>query len=123
MGDLGGGTPGPTDDPWIFFLVNVATVAAVVAFPLGLQIAWTIGTPLLYGIVRAVQAQGDAAYTATVALDVSFTLILGGVLLTFGWLYRSVAANVDQARQTPWRAMRLRRRSRRARASAWRWRR
>ncbi len=93
-----GATPGPTDDPWIFFLVNVATVAAVVAFPLGLQIAWTIGTPLLYGVVRAVQAQGDAAYTATVALDVSFTLILGGVLLTFGWLYRSVAANVDQAR-------------------------
>ncbi len=68
-----GATPGPTDDPWIFFLVNVATVAAVVAFPLGLQIAWTIGTPLLYGVVRALQAQGDAAYTATVALDVSFT--------------------------------------------------
>lgn len=93
-----GPAPVPTEDPWIYYLVNVATVASVVAFPLGPQIAWTIGTPLLYGVVRAVQSRGQADFAASIALDVSFTLILGSVLLTLGWMYRSVAANVDQSR-------------------------
>ncbi len=42
-----GPTPAPTEDPWIFYLVNVATVASVVAFPLVLQIVWTVATPIL----------------------------------------------------------------------------
>ncbi|MDQ1083238.1 MULTISPECIES: sensor histidine kinase [Microbacterium] len=90
--------PTPTQDPWVFYLVNVATFASIVAFPLTLQIAWTIATPILYGSVRLMQARGEGDYVVTVALDVSFALILGSVLLTLGWMYRSVAANVDQAR-------------------------
>lgn len=93
-----GPAPVPTQDPWIFYLVNVATVASVVAFPIGLQVSWTIVTPLLYGAARLMQARGDADFLPTVALDSSFALILGSVLLTLGWMYRSIAANVDQAR-------------------------
>ncbi len=94
----GGPAPTPTENPWIFYLVNVATVSTIVAFPLPLQIVWTVATPLLFGVVRLLQAGGRPDFVLPVILDVTFALILGSVLLTLGWMYRSIAANVDQAR-------------------------
>ncbi|KAA9153102.1 ATP-binding protein [Microbacterium lushaniae] len=94
----GGARPVPTEEPWIFYLVNVATVATVVAFPLALQIVWTVVTPLLFGFVRLVQAGFDERFFLPVGLDVSFALILGSVVVVLGWTYRSVAANVDETR-------------------------
>ncbi|SDO51897.1 Signal transduction histidine kinase [Microbacterium sp. ru370.1] len=94
----GGPAPAPTENPWIFYLINVATVSTIVAFPLVLQIVWTVATPLLFGVVRLLQAGGQPDFVLPVALDVTFALILGSVLLTLGWMYRSIAANVDQAR-------------------------
>ncbi|KEP76155.1 histidine kinase [Microbacterium sp. SUBG005] len=94
----GGPAPAPTENPWIFYLINVATVSTIVAFPLALQIVWTVATPLLFGVVRLLQAGGQPDFVLPVALDVTFALILGSVLLTLGWMYRSIAANVDQAR-------------------------
>ncbi|WP_200826325.1 sensor histidine kinase [Microbacterium timonense] len=91
-------TPTTVDEPWIWYLINLATLAAVLAFPFPLQIVWTALVPLLFGVVRMVQVHFDAVYWPTVALDVSFTLILGGVILTLGWLFRSVAVNVDETR-------------------------
>ncbi len=96
--DGGGPAPTPTENPWIFYLVNVATVSTIVAFPLPLQIVWTVATPLLFGVVRLLQAGGRPDFVLPVILDVTFALILGSVLLTLGWMYRSIAANVDQAR-------------------------
>lgn len=93
-----GSVPDPTGQPWIWYLVNVATLAAVLAFPLPLQIAWTLLAPLLFGLVRLVQAGFDADFWFPLGLDVSFALILGGVLLALGWMFRSVAANVDDTR-------------------------
>ena len=43
-----GVVPESLDEPWIWFLVNLATLAAVLAFPLPLQIAWTVLAPLLF---------------------------------------------------------------------------
>lgn len=93
-----GSTPDITSQPWIFYLINVATVAAVLAFPLALQVAWTALTPLLYGLVRLIQARFEQDFWIPVVLDVSFALILGGILLTLGWTFRAVAANVDETR-------------------------
>lgn len=90
--------PEPTAQPWIWFLVNIATLAAMLAFPLPLQIIWTVLVPLLYGTVRVIQGRFDPENLIATGLDVSFALILGGVMLALGWLLRSVAANVDQAR-------------------------
>lgn len=90
--------PTSFDEPWIWYLVNLATLAAVLAFPFPLQIAWTILAPLLFGVVRMIQVGFDPPYLPAVALDVSFALILGGVILTLGWLFRSVAVNVDETR-------------------------
>ncbi|MDQ1122992.1 sensor histidine kinase [Microbacterium trichothecenolyticum] len=98
LATAGGPPPVPTENPWIFYLINIATLAAVVAFPLPAQIAWTVAAPLLFGGVRLLQAGGDPDFVLPVLLDVSFALILGSVLLTLAWMYRSVAVNVDQTR-------------------------
>ncbi|WP_396668675.1 sensor histidine kinase [Microbacterium sp. R86528] len=90
--------PPPTVQPWIWFLVNVATLAAVIAFPLPLQIVWTILVPLMFGVVRVIEGEFSRENFFATSLDVSFALILGGVLLALGWLFRSMAANVDETR-------------------------
>lgn len=84
--------------PWIFFLVNVGVVAAVLAFPLRLQLVWAVGVPLVYGCVRMIEGEFTATFWTTTAFDVSFTLILGLVIVALGWMFRSVAAGVDEAR-------------------------
>ena len=86
------------DQPWIFFLVNVGVVAAMLAFPVRLQFAWAVGMPFVYGYVRLVQGQFSREFWVTTAFDVSFTLILGVVIISLGWMFRSVAAGVDEAR-------------------------
>lgn len=93
-----GATPGVTEQPWIWYLVSVATVAAVLAFPMPLQIIWTAVTPVLFGVVRLFQGGFVLSSGVPVALDVSFALILGGVLLALAWVFRSAAANVDETR-------------------------
>lgn len=90
--------PSSTDEPWIWYLVNIATLAAVLAFALPLQIVWTALCPVLFGLVRLIQGGFAPDFWFAVGLDVSFALILGGVILTLGWVFRSVAANVDETR-------------------------
>ncbi|WP_203580603.1 ATP-binding protein [Microbacterium hibisci] len=90
--------PDALDEPWIWYLLNLATLAAVLAFPFPLQIVWTILAPVLFGLVRLVQVGFAQEYWVAVGLDVSFALILGGVILTLGWLFRSMAVNVDETR-------------------------
>ncbi|WEF22166.1 ATP-binding protein [Microbacterium maritypicum] len=89
---------GAGEQPWIFFLVNVGVVAAMLAFPLRLQFAWAAGMPFVYGYVRLVQGEFSREFWVTTAFDVSFTLILGVVIVSLGWMFRSVAAGVDEAR-------------------------
>ncbi|UJP10605.1 ATP-binding protein [Microbacterium sp. KUDC0406] len=89
---------GAADQPWIFFLVNIGVVAAVAAFPFALQFVWAAALPLVYGWVRLVQGGFSKEYWITTAFDVTFTLILGMVLVSLAWMFRSVAAGVDEAR-------------------------
>ncbi|MBD8022268.1 sensor histidine kinase [Microbacterium gallinarum] len=93
-----GSDPPATPQPWIWYLVNIATLAAVLAFPFPLQIVWTVLAPLLFGLVRLIQGGFATEFWFANGLDVSFALILGGVILTLGWVFRSVAANVDETR-------------------------
>ena len=89
---------GADAQPWIFFLVNVGVVAAMLAFPLRLQFAWAVGVPVVYGYVRLVQGEFSREFWVKTAFDFSFTLILGIVIISLGWMFRSVAAGVDDAR-------------------------
>ncbi|MFT4259971.1 sensor histidine kinase [Microbacterium sp.] len=84
--------------PWIFFLVNVGVVAAMLAFPLWLQFVWAACMPFVYGYVRLVQGDFSNEFWVTTGFDVSFTLILGLVIIALGWMFRSVAAGVDDVR-------------------------
>ncbi len=93
-----GSHPSPEDGPWIWLLLNIATVAAVLAFPFPLQIAWTVLVPVQYGVVRLAQAGFDPEFWAPVTLDVIYAIILGAVLVTIDQVYRAVATRVDQAR-------------------------
>ncbi|WP_243232502.1 ATP-binding protein [Microbacterium sp. CIAB417] len=87
-----------TQQPWIFFLVNVGVVAAMLAFSLRMQYVWAIGVPLGYGFVRLMQGGFEREFWITTAFDVSFTIILGLVLVSLGWMFRAVAAGVDDVR-------------------------
>lgn len=93
--DVGNDAPG---QPWIFFLVNVGVVGAMLAFPLWMQVSWAFGVPLVYGYVRLVEGGFSGSYWTSTAFDVSFTIILGIVIVSLGWMFRSVAAGVDAAR-------------------------
>lgn len=86
------------DEPWIFYLINVSTAAATLAFSLPLQIVWAAGTPLLFGIVRLIQGEFRTELWFSVSLDVSLSLILGGIIVTLPWVFRSIAIGVDEAR-------------------------
>nr|WP_201470246.1 ATP-binding protein [Microbacterium hydrocarbonoxydans] len=95
---VGVGDGAASEQPWIFFLVNVGVVAAMLAFPLWLQFTWAVGLPFVYGYVRLVEGDFSPEFWVTTAFDVSFTLILGIVIVALGWMFRSVAAGVDEAR-------------------------
>lgn len=84
--------------PWIFFLVNIGVIAAMLAFAPKLQLAWALGLPLIYGYVRLAQGDFTQSYWITTAFDVSFTLILGMVIVSLAWMFRQVAGGVDEAR-------------------------
>lgn len=84
--------------PWIFFLVNVGVVAAMLAFALRMQYIWAVAVPLIYGAVRLMQGKFERDFWITTAFDVSFTVILGLVLVSLGWMFRAVAAGVDDVR-------------------------
>lgn len=88
----------PQSQPWIFFLVNIGVVAALLAFPPRLQFAWAIGLPFVYGWVRLAEGEFTQSFWITTAFDVSFTLILGLVIVSLGWMFRQVANGVDDAR-------------------------
>jgi signal transduction histidine kinase len=94
-----GSTPTATPEPWPWFLINVATMAAVIAFPLPLQLAWTIGTPLLYGVVRLAQGGFEPAFWMSMVFEVPYSLILGSLLLTLATIFRRMASGVDSERQ------------------------
>ena len=84
--------------PWIFFLVNVGVVAAMLAFALRMQYVWAVAVPLVYGLVRLMEGDFGRDFWIMTAFDVSFTVILGLVLVSLGWMFRAVAAGVDDVR-------------------------
>ncbi|MGV9195227.1 ATP-binding protein [Microbacterium sp. MC2] len=87
-----------SEEPWIWYLLNIATTAAVLAFRIPLQVLWALLVPLLYGAVRLYQIDFRSDQIVLVVLDVVFALILAGVVLTLGWMLRSVAVGIDRTR-------------------------
>ena len=87
-----------TPEPWLWYLVNVATVAAVVAFAMPWQIIFTLGVPVLYGVVRLLRSDGSLEAWGAIVFEVPFALILGSLLLVLATAFRRLGSGVDAAR-------------------------
>jgi signal transduction histidine kinase len=85
--------------PWLWFMITVATAAAAVAFPVWLATAYLLLTPTLYGALRLTEFGGSADPVIT-ALDVIYSVLLGGAVLVIITMLRSAAAAVDAAQAT-----------------------
>ncbi|WP_350347341.1 ATP-binding protein [Agromyces sp. G08B096] len=82
--------------PWLYYLCTIATTAAVVAFPVGGAVGYTVAVPMLYGLVRLSPAGGGVG-PALAGLDAVYALILGIVVLVIITMLRQAAEAVDQA--------------------------
>ncbi|WP_159502098.1 sensor histidine kinase [Microbacterium sp. 18062] len=87
-----------TYQPWIYFLVNVATVASVIVMPMRVHLVVTLVTPLLYGFVRMLEVDFAPDAWIAVSLDSIYALILGSILLVIGWTFRTAASTIDERR-------------------------
>ncbi len=94
-----GETTSISDQPWPWFLVNVATVAALFSFPLPVQVVWCVVVPVVYGAVRLWLLGATADHVIDVALDTVFAMILASVFLVLAWMLRSLAVRIDLARE------------------------
>ncbi len=99
-----GAATDPSVQPWVWYLLNVATAAAVMAFEVVLQIVWAVLVPALYAAVRLTQIDAmptgaNAAQTVGIVLDAVFALILAGVIIALGWMLRGTAVGIDRARR------------------------
>jgi signal transduction histidine kinase len=88
----------PEDSYWLYFLLTIATTTASVALPLQIAVVYTIGAPLLYGIIRVSPPGGDTTETAAV-LDSVYSILLGGGILILIAVLRAAASGVDTAQQ------------------------
>lgn len=88
-----------TDRPWLWLMMTVATAAAAVAFPVLPAAIYLIVAPLLYGLVRLTPYGGSGALGIT-ALDVVYSILLGGAALVIITMLRSAAGKVDTAQST-----------------------
>jgi signal transduction histidine kinase len=87
------------DKPWVWFLCTVATAYATIAFRLSIAIAYTILTPIAYGVIRATPSGGGVSI-GVAALDTVYATILGGVILVIITMLRQAASAVDDAQTT-----------------------
>lgn len=83
---------------WLYMLLTIATAMASVALELPLAVVYTVGTPILYGLIRITEAGGKTdGYRAI--LDSVYSILLGGAILILITVLRAAAAGVDTAQQ------------------------
>lgn len=82
--------------PWLWFLLTVATTCAVVAFPAWWAAIYTALVPVVYGLIRTMPAGGGVTFEFA-ALDSSYAMILGGVLLIIILMARQASSGVDES--------------------------
>jgi signal transduction histidine kinase len=94
------GTPGPEEgQPWLYAIMTVATSCAAIAFPVWAASVYTVLLPVLYGVVRIMPGGGGASLSST-ALEVVYSIILGGAALVLVTVLRQATSAVDAAQHT-----------------------
>lgn len=94
---------GPVADPhaghpWIWYLLNVATAATVMAAGFGWQVVCAIVVPLIYIAVRFAQTGITPTTAVDVVLGAAFSAILAGVIVAIAAMLRTLARGLDTAR-------------------------
>ena len=87
----------PRGSFWLYLLLTVATVMAVIAFPLRWATLYLIAAPVLYGLIR-VTPQGGGVPADLAALDSIYAIVLGGFVTIVSTVLRDAARAVDEAR-------------------------
>ena len=89
--------PGGSEaEPWVWYLLTVAGACAVYAMSIRAAVIYTLVSPVLYGVVRAVTNWPED--WAVGLFDASYGIILGLVVLVVGVTFRRSATGVDLAR-------------------------
>jgi len=83
---------------WLYFLLTIATAMASVALDLPLAVLYTVGTPIIYGVIRTTDAGGHTNPVLAV-LDSVYSILLGGAILILVTVLRAAASGVDIAQQ------------------------
>ena len=88
-----------TEQPWLYGIMTVATSCAAIAFPVWAASVYTVLSPVLYGVVRILPGGGGAPLGIT-ALEVVYSIILGGAALVLVTVLRQATSAVDTAQHT-----------------------
>lgn len=86
----------PTDSQWLYFLVNVGTSTATIAFSTRLAAIYLFVVPSIYGVIR-MTVPGGAEPVPQAVLDSVYSIILGGAVVVLITMLRQTATNVDLA--------------------------
>ncbi len=83
---------------WLYFLLTIATTMASVAMELPIAVVYTVGAPILYGIIR-ITPPGGGTDVGRAVLDSVYSILLGGSILIMIAVLRAAAGGVDTAQQ------------------------
>jgi signal transduction histidine kinase len=83
---------------WLYLLLTIAAATATVSMSVPLALAYTVVTPLLYGIIR-VTPEGGAVEPVQAIFDSVYSILLGGSILILVTVLRAAASGVDAAQQ------------------------
>jgi signal transduction histidine kinase len=95
--DVAAATQQP-DSYWLYFLLTIATAMASVALELPIAVVYTVGTPILYGVIR-ITPPGGGTEIGRALLDSVYSILLGGTILILIAVLRAAASGVDTAQQ------------------------
>ncbi len=87
-----------TQSYWLYFLLTIATTMASVSLELPIATVYTVGAPVLYGIIR-ITPPGGGVEPMLAALDSVYSILLGGGILIMIAVLRYAATGVDVAQQ------------------------
>lgn len=87
-----------TSSYWLYFLLTIATTMAAVSLEFPIAVVYTVGAPVLYGIIRVTQPGGGVPPMLAV-LDSTYSILLGGAILIMIAVLRYAATGVDVAQQ------------------------
>ncbi|QJU54460.1 ATP-binding protein [Herbiconiux sp. KACC 21604] len=85
--------------PWLWYIVIVAIVAAAISFSTLWAAVYAVGVPVVFAVLRVMPAGGGADVLHAV-LDAGYSLLLGVFAVIVVTMLRATATRVDAAQRT-----------------------